>query len=132
MKQSPVSVFLKEQSIKKIAKEHKISEKIVAQIVSHQFKTFKEALKTEDRVVELIGLGKFFFHEKRAVKLFKDYVKVLDALSRRLDEPGLTQAEIRNAKAKYNTVMTNFKELCTKFRNSKNVEIIENIRRLEK
>ena len=53
--------------VKKLSREKIISERVINQVVMHQFNSANEALKNNN-TVEISGFGKFTFNSKKAYK----------------------------------------------------------------
>ena len=62
-----------------------IAEKVVEEVVMHQFKSAKEATDVEHSV-ELAGFGKLFFNEKKAQRKLKKIEKFVEDMKARLPE----------------------------------------------
>ncbi len=63
--EKPASMSLKEWLIKKIAIKLVISEKIINEIITHQFDSANDALET-CKSIEIAGFGRFIFNQKKA------------------------------------------------------------------
>lgn len=62
----PVSLSVKDYIIRKLSIKMKLTEKIIDNVVSHQFSSANEAL-IKNKSVEVSGFGKFIFNDKKAI-----------------------------------------------------------------
>lgn len=63
----PVHISVKEYIIRRIAPNMRISEDVIAAVVSHQYSSGNAATKQHNEV-EFSGLGKFMLSKKKALK----------------------------------------------------------------
>lgn len=63
----PISMSVKDFLIRKLAVQLMTSEKLIEQVVNHQFQSANEAMSVNNSV-EISGFGKLFFNNKKAVK----------------------------------------------------------------
>ncbi len=63
----PISMSVKDFLIRKLAVQLMTSEKLIEQVVNHQFQSANEAMGTNNSV-EISGFGKLFFNNKKAKK----------------------------------------------------------------
>lgn len=105
----PHNVSTKDYIIKKIASDI-ISERIIHQVISHQFDSANKATAVHNSV-EISGFGKFVFAKKKAEKQLKKYEEHEEYYSRIVNTPGLDEATIGNAAVKLHTVKENIKLL---------------------
>jgi nucleoid DNA-binding protein len=66
----PTTLSIKNFLIRKMAVDLMIPEASIRIVIDHQFENVLEALRTE-KIVEISGLGKFIFFQKRADKKYK-------------------------------------------------------------
>lgn len=111
----PHNVSTKDYIIKKIASDI-ISEKIIHQVISHQFDSANKATAVHNSV-EISGFGKFVFARKKAEKQLKKYEDQVEYYSRIVNTPGLDEATIGNAAVKLRTAEDNVRVLKPKLHN---------------
>jgi nucleoid DNA-binding protein len=63
----PISLSVKDFIIRKMAVKLMMSEKMIDDVITHQFNSANEALKYNNSV-EISGFGKFLFNQKKAIK----------------------------------------------------------------
>ena len=63
----PKDMTLREWIVRKMSTKVVISERVINQVITHQFDGLHDALKTNNSV-ELSGFGKFLFNKKKAKK----------------------------------------------------------------
>lgn len=63
--EKPVSLSIKEWLIRKLSVKMMISERIIEEVINHQFNTARSALDVNDSI-EFSGFGKFWFNKKKA------------------------------------------------------------------
>lgn len=62
----PLSLSVKDYIIRKLSIKMKLTEKIIDNVVTHQFSSANEAL-VKNKSVEISGFGKFVFNDKKAI-----------------------------------------------------------------
>jgi len=62
----PVSLSVKDYIIRKMSIKMKLTEKVIDNVVTHQFSSANEAL-VSNKSVEVSGFGKFVFNDKKAI-----------------------------------------------------------------
>ena len=62
----PLSLSVKDYIIRKMSIKMKLTEKIIDNVVTHQFSSANEAL-VKNKSVEISGFGKFVFNDKKAI-----------------------------------------------------------------
>lgn len=71
----PVSLSVKDYIIRKMSIKMKLTEKIIDNVISHQFSSANDAL-VKNKSVEISGFGKFVFNDKKAItKMAKLHVQ---------------------------------------------------------
>ena len=63
----PISLSMREYIVRKLAVKMMLSEKLIDQVIVHQFNEANKALAT-NYSLEISGFGKFLFNHKKAVK----------------------------------------------------------------
>lgn len=69
----PMSMSVKDYLIRKMSVSLMTSEKTIEAVVNHQFRSANIALQ-DNNIVEISGLGKFYFNYKKAVKKMEKMV----------------------------------------------------------
>ena len=62
----PLSLSVKDYIIRKMSIKMKLTEKVIDNVVTHQFSSANEAL-VSNKSVEVSGFGKFIFNDKKAI-----------------------------------------------------------------
>ena len=62
----PLSLSVKDYIIRKMSIKMKVTEKVIDNVVTHQFSSAHEAL-VKNKSVEISGFGKFIFNDKKAI-----------------------------------------------------------------
>lgn len=62
----PLSLSVKDYIIRKLSIKMKLTEKIIDNVVTHQFSSANDAL-VKNKSVEISGFGKFVFNDKKAI-----------------------------------------------------------------
>ena len=71
----PLSLSVKDYIIRKLSIKMKLTEKVIDNVVTHQFSSANEAL-VKNKSVEISGFGKFVFNDKKAIsKMAKLHVQ---------------------------------------------------------
>ena len=87
----PLSMSVKEWLIKKMAVNMVVSEKIINEVVTHQFDSANDALNLH-KSVEISGFGKFYFNQKRAIKKLEKWELIKKAYENMLQDDHVTSA----------------------------------------
>lgn len=100
--EKPMSMTLKEWLIKKMAIDLVISERIINDVITHQYDSANDALNLNNSV-EISGFGVFHFNQKKANLHFKKLHAIKQAYYNMLDNPlideknkALTERKIEN------------------------------------
>ena len=86
---------VKEWIIKRMAIRLVVSEKIIDQVINHQFDSANDALNI-NKSVELSGFGKFYFNEKKALTQYNKLLAIEKAYNNMLLDEKITEVK-RNA-----------------------------------
>lgn len=111
----PHNVSTKDYIIKKIASDI-ISERIIHQVITHQFESAVKATAVNNSV-EISGFGKFVFAKTKAQKQLKKYEDQVEYYSRIVNTPDLDEATIGNAAVKLRSAEENVRILKPKLHN---------------
>jgi nucleoid DNA-binding protein len=106
----PFSMSVKEWLIKKMAINMVISEKIIDQVVTHQFDSANDALNVH-KTVELSGFGKFHFNNKKAVKQLEKWNKIKEAYEKILANKNTTDEKRKNTEVRLENLLISIKTL---------------------
>lgn len=111
---------LTEKIVKKLSREKIISERVINQVVMHQFNTAHEALKNNN-TVEISGFGKFTFNVKKANKRLDKLKKFKKDYEEGI-EKGVYKDEKHKAwiKNKISTLTLTINSLNSKLENNEN------------
>ena len=85
----PQSMTQKEWLIKKMSIILLTPEKVINEVITHQFESATDALNTT-KSVEISGFGKFLFNEKKAVLQYEKLLKIKIAYENMLLKEDLT------------------------------------------
>ncbi len=111
----PNTMSVKEFIIKRMAISLVVSEKIIDQIVQHQFDSANDALNTND-TVEISGFGKFFFNTKKANTHYNKLLAMKQAYENTLADPSITEKRRHSTEQRMNTVLSDIKMLKPKIK----------------
>lgn len=87
----PLTMTLKEWIIKRMSINMVISEKIIDQVVTHQFDSANDALNI-NKSVEISGFGKFYFNQKKALTQYNKLLAI------KLAYENILEGEITNVR----------------------------------
>jgi nucleoid DNA-binding protein len=76
-----------------------ISEKVINQVITHQFDSAHDAFKNNSSV-ELSGFGKFLFNKKKAIKHVEKLKKIRTGYERMLAEDNMPEKKADYIKSK--------------------------------
>ena len=80
-----------------------ISERIISQVITHQFDSANDALKNNNSV-EISGFGKFVFNKKRAVAKVKKLTDVKNSYEKMLQDDDLPVRKVNFIKNKLSSI----------------------------
>lgn len=109
----PQSMTIKEWLVKGLSigmKKKNITEKTISLVVSHQFESAIEAMKTNNSI-EISGFCKFLFNDKKALRRYDKLLAQKKFFENVLSSDEFNAVKKRNAQAKLNTVLENIKAL---------------------
>ena len=110
IKDKPVSMSVREWLIRKLSNTTMISEKIVKQVITHQFDSAHEATK-KHKSIEISGFGKFYYHEKKAKEEMEKCVSQLESYNSVLKDDSISQETRHAYEQRVQTVENNMKAL---------------------
>lgn len=106
----PVSLTMREYLVRTLAPKLLLSEKVIDQVVAHQFSEANVALRDNDSV-EISGFGKFLFNQKKAKKKMEKMLSQKALFESILAEPNLTEQKRHTTEVKLNNVLINIEFL---------------------
>jgi len=116
--EKPLSMSVKEWIIKKMSINMVISERIIDQVINHQFDSANDALNTND-IVEISGFGKFLFNKKKALTQYNKLLQIKQSYENMLADPDITDKKRHSTKLRLDTALTDIKILKPKINESK-------------
>ena len=106
---------LKEWIIKRISINMVISEKMIDQVVQHQFDSANDALNMNDSI-EISGFGKFYFNTKKANTLYTKLLQMKQAYENILADESITDKKRHSTELRMITVLQDIKILKPKIK----------------
>lgn len=106
---------VKEFIIKRMSISMVISEKIIDNVIQHQFDSANDALNTND-TVEISGFGKFFFNTKKANTHYNKLLAMNQAYENILADPLTTEKRRHSTEQRMITVLNDIKMLKPKIK----------------
>lgn len=106
---------VKEWIIKRMSINMVISEKVIDQVVNHQFDSANDALNTND-TLEISGFGKFYFNTKKANTLYAKLLSMKQAYENILADPLTTDKKRHSTELRMITVLQDIKILKPKIK----------------
>lgn len=89
------------------------SERVIEQVINHQFTSASEAMRTNDEI-ELSGFGKFIFNKKKALKKLAKMEHQMGNFSLQRNNASLSPARRQTAETKLAGTLNNYRILKTK------------------
>ena len=111
----PNTMSVKEFIIKRMSISLVISEKMIDQVVQHQFDSANDALNTND-TVEISGFGKFFFNTKKANTHYNKLLEMKQAYENILADTSITEKRRHSIEQRMITVLSDIKMLKPKIK----------------
>ena len=111
----PNTMSVKEFIIKRMSISLVVSEKMIDQVVQHQFDSANDALNTND-TVEISGFGKFFFNTKKANTHYNKLLEMKQAYENILADPLTTEKSRHSTEQRMITVLSDIKMLKPKIK----------------
>ena len=108
--EKPSTMTVKEWIIKRMSINMVISEKVIDQVVNHQFDSANDALNTND-TIEISGFGKFLFNKKRALTKYTKLLQMKKAYENTLADPNITDKKKHSTQLRLETALTDIKIL---------------------
>lgn len=106
----PQSMSVKEWLVKRLAISIIIPERIIDAVITNQFDTANDALKTA-KSIEISGFGKFVFNEKKAIKQMAKYISQKNTFETIIADPSTSDIRRRSMEMKLETTLGNIKAL---------------------
>ena len=111
----PNTMSVKEYIIKRMSISLVVSEKIIDNVIQHQFDSANDALNTND-TVEISGFGKFFFNTKKANTHYNKLLQMKQAYENTLADPLTTEKKRHSTEQRMITVLSDIKMLKPKIK----------------
>ena len=111
----PNTMSVKEFIIKRMSISMIISEKVIDNVIQHQFDSANDALNTND-TVEISGFGKFFFNTKKANTHYNKLLAMKQAYENTLADPLTTEKKRYSTQQRMITVLSDIKMLKPKIK----------------
>lgn len=111
----PNTMSVKEFIIKRMSISMIISEKVIDQVIQHQFDSANDALNTND-TVEISGFGKFFFNTKKANTHYNKLLAMKQAYENTLADTSITEKKRYSTQQRMITVLSDIKMLKPKIK----------------
>ena len=111
----PNTMSVKEFIIKRMSISLVVSEKIIDNVIQHQFDSANDALKTTD-TVERSGFGKFFFNTKKANTHYNKLLAMKQAYENTLADTSITEKRRHSTEQRMITVLSDIKMLKPKIK----------------
>jgi len=106
---------VKEFIIKRMAISLVVSEKIIDNVIQHQFDSANDALNTND-TIEISGFGKFFFNTKKANTHYNKLLAMKQAYENTLADTSITEKRRHSTEQRMITVLSDIKMLKPKIK----------------
>jgi len=87
-----------------------ISEKVINDVITHQFDSANDALNIH-KSVELSGFGKFYFNQSKAIKTMQKYSSQKDMYETVLEDPTLSDVKRANVQVRLANLLISMKTL---------------------
>ena len=111
----PNTMSVKEFIIKRMAISLVVSEKVIDNVIQHQFDSANDALNTND-TVEISGFGKFFFNTKKANTHYNKLLEMKQAYENILADASTTEKRRHSTEQRMITVLSDIKMLKPKIK----------------
>jgi hypothetical protein len=111
----PNTMSVKEFIIKRMSISLVVSEKVIDNVIQHQFDSANDALNTND-TVEISGFGKFFFNTKKANTHYNKLLAMKQAYENTLADTSITEKKRHSTEQRMITVLSDIKMLKPKIK----------------
>jgi hypothetical protein len=111
----PTTMSVKEFIIKRMSLTLVTSEKIIDQVITHQFDSANDALNLND-TIEISGFGKFYFNTKKANLHYAKLLAMKQAYENILADPTTTDKKRHSTNLRMVTVLQDIKILKPKIK----------------
>jgi hypothetical protein len=113
----PTTMSVKEWIIKRISIGMVTSEKVIDQVVQHQFDSANDALNLNN-TVEISGFGKFFFNIKKAETHYNKLLAMKQAYENTLADESITDKKRHATEQRMITVLNDIRILKPKMKDN--------------
>lgn len=117
MMNKPNTMSVKEFIIKRMSLSLVTPEKVIDQVVQHQFDSANDALNL-NKSVEISGFGKFLFNDKKAEKHYTKLLQMKQAYENTLADSSITEKKRHATEQRMITVLRDIKILKPKINES--------------
>lgn len=111
----PTTMSVKEWIIKRMAINLVVSEKIIDNVIQHQFDSANDALNIHDSL-EISGFGKFLFNTTKAKKHYTKLLQMRQAYENTLADQSITDKKRHATELRMITVLKDIKILKPKIK----------------
>jgi hypothetical protein len=111
----PSTMSVKEFIIKRMSISLVVSEKIIDNVIQHQFDSANDALNTND-TLEISGFGKFLFNTKKANTHYNKLLAMKQAYENTLADPSTTEKKRHSTEQRMITVLNDIRILKPKIK----------------
>ena len=101
---------VKEWIIKRMSINMVISEKIISEVVNHQFDSANDAVNV-NKSVEISGFGKFYFNQKKAVAQYNKLLAIKAAYENMLKDESISDVRRKAVELKLQIIEVSIKTL---------------------
>ena len=108
--EKPSTMTLKEWIIKRMSINMVISEKVIDQVINHQFDSANDALNI-NKSIEISGFGKFYFNQKKALTQYKKLLAIKLAYENMLADESISDVRRNAVTLKLQIIETSIKTL---------------------
>jgi len=108
--EKPSTMTVKEWIIKRMSINIIVSEKVIDQVITHQFDSANDALNTNDSL-EISGFGKFLFNTKKANTRYAKLLSMKQSYDNILADPSISDKKRHSTELRMQTVLTDIKIL---------------------
>ena len=114
----PSTMSVKEWIIKRMSLMLVTSEKVIDNVITHQFDSANDALNTNDSI-EISGFGKFLFNTKKADALYGKLHEMKQAYENTLADESITDKKRHSTELRMITLLADIKTLKPKIHEPK-------------
>ena len=113
--EKPNTMTVKEWIIKRMSINIIVSEKVIDQVITHQFDSANDALNTNDSL-EISGFGKFLFNTKKANARYAKLLSIKESYENILADVSISDKKKHSTELRMITVTNDIKMLKSKIK----------------